>query len=60
MCTRRPSAGFATVVSDTDLSLRDSSWSCTSVNELTQLARIVYWGRKIFEWIRTLPPVEVP
>lgn len=48
------------VVSDTNLQATDNTWQCRTVNELTTAARVVYWGRKLFEWVRTVPPVEIP
>jgi hypothetical protein len=45
------------VVSDTDLSIHDNTWKCWTVDELEHQARVVYWGIKLFQWIKsTIPP----
>lgn len=51
ICTRPAELGLATVASDTDLSATDATWSCQTIDQLTEEARVFFWAAKLFKFI---------
>ncbi len=51
VCTRPAELGLATVVSDSDLSADDNTWTCQTIDTLTQEARVFYWAAKLFRFV---------
>jgi hypothetical protein len=40
---------------DHDLGATDHRWECTKVSELTDVAKLGYWGWKYWKWVEAIP-----